>query len=66
MSRAPARSVTVKHHLRAARRHRKLAQEWEVAGERQLASREWSRVTIHRRAAEIKRQLGDREEGQAA
>jgi hypothetical protein len=58
--------MTVRMHLRAARQHRKRARMWERMGERELAALEWSRATIHRRAAELKRGLNKQVELQAA
>ena len=55
------KSLTIKTHRLEARGHAKQARWWELVGERELASLEWSRVTIHLRAAEIKRELVRRE-----
>ena len=67
MSRTSATGrMSVRMHHRAARRHRNRARMWERVGERSLAALEESRATIHRRAAEMKRELSEQVEREAA
>jgi hypothetical protein len=60
------KSLTVRHHKRSARSHLRCARIWELECESDFARTEWSRGTIHRRTAQIKRQLAEPDERKAS